>query len=135
MVVDQLLTAARIMTEAHVERQSSAIAALQSVDVETIFDKVRQPEAISAMFVDFASARRAPLCFVALQDDFDAEKYINEMFPSGALASEALCSANCQPHSLSVALPKSSDLSLMPCHLRTLLLSSMQRPAWWAWTL
>ncbi len=51
---------------------------------------------------------------MALQDDFDAEKYINEMFPSGALAFEALCSANCQPQSLSVGLPESNDLGLMP---------------------
>ena len=43
MVADQLNTAASIMTEAHVERQPSAIAALHSVDVETIFDKVVQP--------------------------------------------------------------------------------------------
>ena len=101
------------MTEAHVERQSSAIAALQSVDVETIFDKVRWPKAISALFVEFAFARRAPYASLVLQDDFDAEKYINEMFPSGALASEALCSAKRRPQSLSVGFPESSNLGWM----------------------
>ena len=66
LVADQPLTAASNMTEAHVERQSSAIAALQSVDVETIFDKVRHPEVVPAMFVDFASDRRAQLCFTGV---------------------------------------------------------------------
>ena len=96
------------MTEAHVERQSSAIAALQSVDVETIFDKVCHSLRLSQHCLQTSPLPSA--CHsLALQDDFDAEKYINEMFPSGMLASEARCSANCH-----VGPPESTDLGLMP---------------------